>query len=236
MSLACLLLAAALLAPADPPGPDDAAACEARVRTAMARLLNHPSTLEIEFAGHRPAADRVLYDAVRVRADGAVFDGLTIDRADLRFRDLALDRAELLGATRLRMLSTSEILLDVRISEANLNRYVESKREKIQVDNPRIRLDRGRVQMTGSFGWKLGRITFNALGDLSVKDGNIYFWARKFEMNRLSVPAFIVKKALREMNPILDLSQFPFHARVNRIAIEDRQLVITSFPPEGAQE
>lgn len=224
-----LIFAAALLAAplAADPGPAPL------VREAMERLLAHPPTLEVELVRCRETGDLVLCDAARVRAEGALFDGLTVDRGDLDFRDLSLDRAALHGERRLKVISTAEVLLDVAISEESLNRYVEFKREKIGVSRPRVRLDRGRMHLSGSFRWKLGRIDFAASGAFAVRGREIHFLPRHFEMNRMNVPSFVMKRVVREINPILDLGRLPFATRVERIAVEDGRLVISSH---GAAE
>ncbi len=227
--MTALLLAATLLAA---PAPDAAAL----VRAAMDRLLSHPETLEVILERCREAEGAVRCGAARVRAEGAVFDGLRIDRGALDFRDLALDAADLRGRGRLRVVTTAEVLLDVAVSEASLNAYVMAKREKIGVSRPRVRLDRGRMHLSGNFQWQFGRIEFAASGDFAVRGREIHFLPRRFEMNRMNVPNFVLKRVVREINPILDLGRLPFVTRVERIAIEGAELRITSYPASRPAE
>lgn len=227
-----------LLAPAQPghgapAGAEDPHA--SRIRAALARLLQDPDTLEIELSRPVERGDAVRIDSIRVNMAGADFDGLRIDLGRFLFRDLVLDRSELVERTRLVVRSTTEVLVHAEISEGSLNRYVEHKRAKIGVDAPRVRLDRGRMHLSGSFQWKLGRISFGASGDFSVRGDKIHFRPGRFEMNRLAVPKFMIQRVEREINPILDLSALPFRTRVDRIAVEGDRLVITGLPEEARE-
>lgn len=211
-----------------------AAADETVVReateTVMRQMLNSPEKLEFEFSGFSEDSEKFNWKKSRVVSTRATFDGLTIDHGELQFTNLSVNRDALLRDKRLVVDTSSEILLDMKISEKSLNEYVEFKRSKTKVDAPQVRLEQGLMYLSGSFHWKIGRISFQAVGRFDVRGDEIHFLPRDFKVNRMNLPPYVMRKTLKMINPVLDLKKFPFRIRVKNIFIDGGNLVITSFP------
>jgi hypothetical protein len=196
---------------------------------AMQRLLNNPENLVIKMEGFSQKEQNFYYKKVKVIVNRATFDGLILDQGEIIFTDLLLDRQELITKQRIEVKSSGEIFLDMKILEQDLNNYVNFKKEKIKVKNPKIVLENKHIELSGGFRWKIGSITFNALGELDVLDNKINFHPKRFKVNRMNLPPYVIKRALRQINPILDMAKFPFKVTLRRIDIQDKVMVLSSY-------
>jgi len=142
---------------------------------------------------------------------------------------LRLNRKELFDKKHIKILKSDDIDMKIRISEKSLNDYVNAKSKKIKVKRPKVRLRNGRIYLSGTFSWKIGRISFDDSGSFRVRNNKIYFHPSRFRLNRINLPGYLIKRSLRAMNPILDMRKFPFKTQLKYIKIMKNELIISSF-------
>jgi hypothetical protein len=198
----------------------------------MGKLLNNPKSLIIDMEKISVFKEKISIKKVEIKLKDANFDSLNIDDGFIVFKSLEINKNELLKNDHIKIIASKKIDLKVEISELSLDNYVKAKSKKIKVRNPRIRLNKGRIHLFGTFVWKIGRISFNASGKLDVKSNKIYFRPSKFKINRMNLPGYLIRSSIKKINPILDMEKFPFNTELKYIKISEKKMIISSFDSE----
>jgi len=205
---------------------------EKHIYHSMGKLLNNPKSLIIDMEKISIFKEKISIKKVELKIKDANFDSLNIDNGLIVFTELEINKNELLKNNHIKIISSEKIDLKVEISELSLDNYVKAKSKKIKVRKPRVRLNRGRIHLFGTFVWKIGRISFNASGKLEVKKNKIYFRPSKFKINRMNLPGYLVRSSIKKINPILDMEKFPFNTELKYIKINDKKMIVSSFDSE----
>ncbi|RCK79797.1 MAG: hypothetical protein OZSIB_3951 [Candidatus Ozemobacter sibiricus] len=201
---------------------------------AMRKILKDPASLSITIISRDPVArSRGFLDQVSIREQRGTVDNLVLDKADIDFYEVQLDTTKLMREGRLDTISVKNINMDVIIREADLNAYLAGKAKSLKVDNPRVELHPGRMELEGSTRYSFMKVKFWAAGGFEVVDSReIWFHARKMKMNNLAMPRAFIGSIVKRINPVLNLDKFPFRLNLKEIRIEQGALHFTSFRQE----
>ncbi len=197
-----------------------------QLAAAMRRLLTNPATLtvRIEPIGPQETAAGKFAKVTVHTANGEV-DHLRLATADIVFNQVQLDLFALLGCQRIQTRDLGAVDMDIIITEADLNKFLEFKSKKIKVQRPRIEIKADAITVSGSTQYGLLRASFWATGSFSIqRQDKIYFNPRKFKINSLAVPRPFLKTIVDRINPVLDLAKFPFKLNLKEIRSEPGQL------------
>lgn len=203
---------------------------EAQIRVAMERLLNGPASLTIELE-HISAEDTALgrFKRVLVRTSGGSVEKLLLHRADVEFSRVQVNTKKLFEEKKIEPVQIDDIVMDVVITEADLNSFVQAKAKSIKVDRPRIALKRDKMELSGSTKYGILRADFAASGKLYVKNKDeIWFSSNHIEVNRMTMPRSFVRMLMKKINPVLNLRSFPFKLELTGINTLPGKIEFTS--------
>jgi hypothetical protein len=201
---------------------------EKKVRSRLNELLNAPEELNVKFS-KAEGPDKSWFDTIEIKVRNSVFDDLNIAKARFFFRDAKVEVISLFRGEKMKIEPGYRADLRIEITEADLNKFVKVKSEKIKVSNPLIKFKDGAIELTGSTKYMFAKIEFKGIGSFRIEKGNvIHFIPRKLTVNKLKMPGYVLKSIIKKINPILDMNRFPFKTVLRSIDVKDGKLVIIS--------
>ena len=203
---------------------------ERKVDWTMRKYLNNPQTLVLSFQPiDAVETKRGRYARIFVKVGRGSADNLVVDDAEFEFHDVLLDINKLIGEDKIETVTVKSINMNVKLTEADLNSFIQAKSKKIKVDNPKAELKKGTITVSGSTKYSFMKVKFWATGNFSVHEAReIYFYARKVKVNGMTMPRGFVGSLVKQINPILNLDKFPFQLNLQEIRIEDGLMLFTS--------
>ena len=90
------------------------------------------------------------FKRINVTAKRSTVSDIVIDKARIEFIDVALNTKKLIEEEKIRPVNKCTINLDVSVQENDLNKLLELKGKKNKVDRPRIKLNDGNIELSGS--------------------------------------------------------------------------------------
>jgi hypothetical protein len=208
----------------------DPTAIQKQLDLAMRKVLLNPKSLTIQFQEKSPA-DTALgrFEKIWVKTDSGSVDNLVLNKADLEFLDVHLDTTKLFREEKIDTVSVGQINMDVIIKESDMNLFLANKAAKINVDNPKVTMRPGKIEVSGSTKYSFMKVSFWATGVFSVKDAKaIWFHSHKLRINGIGMPRAFVGNLIKRINPVLNLEKFPFKLNLKDIRIEPGALHFTS--------
>jgi hypothetical protein len=204
---------------------------EEKLESAMRKLVKDPQKLEINVASFTDAETALGHlRQVHVVVERGEIDGLVLNHADILFEDVQLDTTKLVRDDKIETKQVGNINMDVVIKEADLNTFLKAKAAKIKVDNPRVQLTPGRLELEGSTRYSFMKVNFSATGKFNVHDSKeIWFHPNKMKMNSMSMPRAFIGTIVKRINPVLNLEKFPFRLNLKEIRIDQGEMHFSSF-------
>lgn len=155
----------------------------------------------------RGRVERLVVDASGVRID----QHLRLESLHLVVHDLVVDEDEV------DVRSAREGILRVELTEADINRYLRSRHARHE---PQVTLLPGEIvaAVRSPLGGSSSRVT--ARGRLLVEEGlRLIFRADEVDFELLDVPGFSERYVEERINPLVDLSELKYPARLNELVI-----------------
>lgn len=204
---------------------------ETKLKAAMLKEIENPESIKIDIQ-HISPQDTALgkFKKIYVTAKKSTVSDIVVDSAIIEFLDVALNTKKLIEEEKIRPVNKCTINMDVIVKETDLNKLLDKKAKKNRIDHPKVRLNNGNIELSGSTKYGFVKVEFWAKGNFSVKNNKeILFHASKMKVNRISMPRNFIGTIIKKINPILDFSKFSFNVNVSSIQITDGQIRITSF-------
>lgn len=203
---------------------------EEKLISSMNKLLENPASLSIVLTPISEEATSLgRFARVVVHTSRGKVDNLTLHQADIEFEDVQLDTTKLLLEEKIDPVVMSNINMDVRIRQADLNQFLDAKSSSIKVNRPRIELYKDTMELSGSTKYGMVKVEFWATGVLSVKDKKeIWFHSNRMKVNRMVMPRSFVGMIIKKINPVLKLDKFPFKLNLDAIELTRGEMRFTS--------
>lgn len=194
---------------------------EEKLISSMNKILNNPASLSIQLTPYDAESTSLgKFAKVFVHTSRGKIDNLTLHQADIEFEAVQLDTKKLLLEEKVDPVSMSNINMNVKIRQVDLNQFLDAKSKSIKVSNPRIELYPGKMEISGSTKYGMVKVEFWATGNLSIVDQReIWFHSSKMKVNRLTMPRSFVGMLIKKINPVLNLDKFPFKLNLGSIDI-----------------
>lgn len=201
-----------------------------KLTSAMQKLLNNPASLTITLTPFNEKETSLgHFQKVYVNTLHGTVDGLILDKAEIDFEDVQLDTTKLIREEKIDPVNVKSINMDVIITEKDLNDFLAVKAQSLKVRNPKVNLNPGKMQLSGSAKYGIVRVNFWAEGGFSVKDSKeVWFHPHKMKLNSMTMPRAFVGSLVKRINPVLNLDKFPFRLNLSEIKIEKGALHFTS--------
>lgn len=210
---------------------EDPGIVHSKLVKAMNILLHDPATLtiNIDYYSDQKTSEGVLKKVIVKTSDGKAED-LMLHRADIEFIEVQLDTTKLIKKLEIAPVLMGEVNMDVEITEKDLNEFLDYKSRSIRVNNPRVDMKPGKIELSGSTRYGVLRARFWASGHFSIANSSeIWFHADRMRVNHMAMPRSFIRRIIRQINPVLNLDHFPFEVNLREIRMEDGKMVFTSF-------
>lgn len=197
----------------------------------MKKILLDPATLTIDLTEYDAVQTaKGHFKKVEVLTTRGMVDNLILDRAFIQFEEVQLDVNKLFNEEKIDPVDMKNINMDVVIKETDLNKFLETKSKSIQVSNPRVDMQPGTMELSGSAKYGMVKVKFWAVGGFSIQEGKeIWFHAKRMKINHMAMPRSFTGMIVKKINPVFDLNKFPFKLNLSEIRIDDNQMIFTSF-------
>ncbi len=202
-----------------------------QLKSRLNELLHFPRYLGYTSSGlnFSASSNEIYFDSLSIELNNALFDSLNVETASIDINKISFDAVALFLNGRLRVKSQKEISAEIKMAESDLNEYLKSKAEKIKVRRPYVKFDNEKLMLGGNVKYGVFVIKFDAAGVFKiVDDTKIHFDIKKLEVNRMRMPGKFVRKIISQINPIMDLDEFPFKLVMKSIAVSDKYLIFSS--------
>ncbi|GAB4268737.1 MAG: hypothetical protein Kow0029_04240 [Candidatus Rifleibacteriota bacterium] len=197
----------------------------------MRKILENPATLTIEIDEYDLTSTSLgHFKKIRVKTSRGEVDNLILDKADIEFEDVTLNTTKLLKQDKIDPVEMKNINMDVVIKESDMNSFLNAKSRSIKVNNPRVKMKPGAIELSGEAKYGLVKVKFWATGIFSIKKAKeIWFHAKRMKINHMSMPRSFTGMIVKKINPVFDLDKFPFRLNLSEIRIDNGKMVFTSF-------
>jgi hypothetical protein len=201
-----------------------------KLEAAMRALLNSPDKLEVKLtAVDTASAAHGLFSRIHIQTENGTIDGLKLHKADVEFLEVQLNTTKLLREEKIDTVNVRDINMDVIIRQDDLNAFLAGKSKKIGVDNPRVEMLPGKINLSGSTKYSFMKVKFWGTGVFAVNQGkSIWFHPRKLQVNGMGMPRAFIGTIVKRINPVLNLDKFPFRLNLQEIRIQSGSLQFTS--------
>jgi hypothetical protein len=198
----------------------------------MYKILVDPATLTINIHDYEDKERRCKGELkkIEVFTNRGQVDGLILDSAEIEFSEVVLDTRKLLEEDTIDPVEMKKINMEVAIKETDLNSFLEDKSRSIKVQNPRVDMKSGSIDLSGATKYGMVRVNFWATGKFNIhKSKEIWFHARRMKINHLAMPRSFIGMIVKKINPVFDLKKFPFELNLSEIRIDNHKMVFSSY-------
>jgi hypothetical protein len=209
----------------------DPAIIHKQLISSMRKILIDPATLTIDITEFDAAnTAKGHFKKIKVYTSRGSVDNLVLDKAEICFEDVQLDTKKLLVEDKIDPVEVANINMDVVIKETDMNNFLEAKSKSIKVNDPRVDMKPGSIELSGSAKYGMVKVKFWATGSFSIKESKeIWFYAKRMKINHMAMPRSFTGMIVKKINPVFDLDKFPFKLNLHEIRIDNHSMVFTSF-------
>lgn len=185
------------------------------------------------FTSTEPIGDDVFASHLHLALKGGTIDKLRIDEISIEAFNARFNPPEM-WREKLRLEAVDEVRLAARITEKDINSALLGTDLDEHWKNVRIDLRPGEIAAVGvyqySFIFKF-RFLLKLAGELEIVDGNkVYLTNYRFFANGFRVSQETTDEIVEKIQPILDLTEFVFPAKLKEIHINEEELLLYSDP------
>jgi hypothetical protein len=174
---------------------------------------------------------------------GVLIEGIRLEKLTFRMVDAQFNNPAQWASGEVECESALQIYAQCLLKEEDINRKLatETFGDDDHWKNISMKISPSGLYANGTYTAKIFFVTLNIL--LEVESGlrivdNKELWLEdyKVRVNSLSVPDYITKKALSQIQPLLNLGRFPLPLKLHRIAFQEGQALLSTRvlpqPPE----
>jgi hypothetical protein len=171
---------------------------------------------------------------------GVFIDEVRVDKLTFRMRDVRFNAPSEWVSGNVKCKDVLQIYAECLLKEEDINRKLAT--ETFGKDDHWQRLSM-KISPSGLYarGFYVAKVLFVTL-NIAVEIesglqivGNKELWLSDYEVrvNSIGVPEYITKKAINQIQPLLDLGRLPLPLKLHRVTFQEKQAVFsTRLPPE----
>lgn len=147
-----------------------------------------------------------------VLENGLVLNKLFLELINLRFSTKKLKSIEKINFT-------------IKIDEKNITKYLRKK--ELPVEDIEVKILPEKAIFSGLYKAMGIKIDVSLSGTFVIEgNSKVIFFADKFELGELNIPAEIVNTWASQINPIFDTNDLDYNAQIKEIKLEPENIVI----------
>lgn len=158
-------------------------------------------------------------DFVEISAEKPVYQDLLIRSLDLKYKDVLLKGNTFEG---------ENTYLRILITEEDLNNYL--KNTSPDLADLEISLKPDQVLLVGKIPFLNTKLNLRVAGDFLVnnEENKVIFQPEEMKVERLNIPVNLVSKYIEDAYFTLDLNQLNFPLEIDRVKVEEGQIIIAN--------
>jgi hypothetical protein len=174
---------------------------------------------------------------------GVSIDGVRVDRLTFRMYDVQFNALSEWASGNVECKDALQIYAHCLLKEDDINRKLASETfgKDDHWQNIFMRISPSGLYARGIYVAKVLFVSLNI--SIEIESGlqivaNKELWLNdyKVRVNSLGVPDYITKKAVNQIQPLLDLGRFPLPLKLHSVDFQEKQAVFsTRIPPEPMQ-
>ena len=166
---------------------------------------------------------------------GVLIGGVRVDKLTFRMNDVQFNPPSEWAAGNVECQDALQIYALCLLKEADINRKLASETfgKDDHWKNITMKISPSGLYANGTYMAKVLFVTLNIL--LEVESGlrivnyrELWLDNYNVRVNRLDVPDYITKKALDQIQPLLDLGRFPLPLRLHNVDFQEGQAVLST--------
>lgn len=175
---------------------------------------------------------------------GVQIGGVRVDRLTFRMNDVQFNAPSEWAAGNVECLNALQIYARCLLKEADINNKLadETFGKDDHWSNISMRITPSGLYAHGNYMAKVLFVTLNILIEIDsglqiVNNRELWLDNYNVRVNTLDVPDYITRKAINQIQPLLDLGRFPLPLRLHSVEFQEGQAVLsTRVPPQPIKE
>ncbi|MDR1730500.1 MAG: DUF2993 domain-containing protein [Synergistaceae bacterium] len=166
---------------------------------------------------------------------GVMIGGVRTDRLTFRMNDVQFNPPSEWAAGNVECRQALQIHAICLLKEDDVNKKLESKTfgKDDHWKDISMRISPDGIRARGIYVAKVLFVTLDILieveGSLKIVEGReLWLDNYKIRVNTMDVPDFITQKAIRQIQPLLDLGRFPLPLRLHSVELQKQQAVFST--------
>lgn len=135
---------------------------------------------------------------------------LTLRRGRVMVEGVEFDIDKLMNDGKLEVKKIANIQFNIRIDEEDINKYLESNQQAINLRSPSLKLSPDKLLFSARVKNRFFSARVRTEGHFEVADNgkSVNFQAKNVSLNSLPIPGFVTGKVVSRINPVLNLERF----------------------------
>lgn len=173
-----------------------------------------------------------IFDLARGKLSWVHIHGVNVALSpQMRAHDFTADATDIHADTRTQAIKgIGPTTFQVIMNQSDLDSYMRKARPDDYARGARILIGSNSLTYTSSVGFSLIRASFSVTGALTpVKStpADLNFEPSRASLAHISVPEVLVRRAVAEVNPVVNLSKMTYPVAISTAHVENGALVIT---------
>lgn len=146
--------------------------------------------------------------SIKVGAHRFSAQGLAVKELQVTICELRYNMKKALLRRKLEIIGVKSCQGQLLLEESALNRFAAPKVKEL--DNFRLRLTAGRVEISGNYKNKLNvPVPVTLTARLQPQGGQVYLVEPRLKLSVMPVPGFVAQRVADQVNPVVDLNSDP---------------------------
>ncbi|MDD5091912.1 MAG: DUF2993 domain-containing protein [Candidatus Wallbacteria bacterium] len=168
----------------------------------------------------------------RISLKHGFFNHLPVEEALFKLEKPVIDVQRLWDSRELELKSCGNIQFRIVVLEKALNDFLQQRTDAINVRNPEVRLLSGQIVLNGHGEVFKMNVRFQVRGEFRVRDRRLIdFLPDRVKFSSVPIPKMLLGNMIERINPVLDLADFPFDLRLEKLVTLPGMLIFSNGDP-----
>jgi hypothetical protein len=166
---------------------------------------------------------------------GVLIDDVRVDKLTFRMHDVQFNSPSEWADGKVECKSALQIYAHCLLKEEDINRKLASETfgKDDRWQNISMKISPDGLSAKGTYTAKILFVTLNIAIEIDgglkiVKNKELWLDNYKVRINAVNVPDYITKKAINQIQPLLDLGNFPLPLKLHKVEFQERQAVFST--------
>jgi hypothetical protein len=175
---------------------------------------------------------------------GVLIGEVRVDKLVFRINDVQFNSPSEWASGSVECVDALQIYAYCLLKEEDINRRLaeDTFGDDDHWSDIKMKISPSGLYARGTYAAKVLFVTLNIMIEVEsglkiVENRTLWLDGYKVRVNAVDVPDYITRKAVEQIQPILDLGRFPLPLKLHKVSLEDgRATLSTRIPPEPIQD